>query len=408
MSHLLLRLSRLHVENEMMKEELEEFRSAEKAEPQDEEDVEEEKEEAVDDTLSFITIHRVVDMDEERSSPDRYKHYLDPPHFFKGDTKESTIRGLKETEEDDDYLEKHPNVAFALVHVYYFDDGDAINVLQDNGSKKGVLLKDSAPAESPDGHLRLSSALTKAIQQVLEKHPDRFPGFEGELPATYETPFLLFYFHNADLRELKDSSDLDDDAKSRIELVCQWMEDNCRADWDEGNELIARGKIDKKHIRKLLRPNEIVVWPDYNREGSMQAMKVEPYTDMDEDYSKVRLLWWGFNGAFARSSEHYAREVITRSFEKRPRDKAETADITDLMYFPLRFLKDDTGVRLIARGMKLWECRKKRLVCYYETVDGLDIQVSLVQSGIGQHDQRDGRRARRRRNSPTQLTMMCR
>ncbi|CAM1509859.1 Fc.00g001940.m01.CDS01 [Cosmosporella sp. VM-42] len=373
-NHLFLSLSRLYVENQALKKELEDAKNCQTEVPV------EEKEAAEADpngTPTFETFHAVVH-DDERGGERNF--YRDAPRMFKGDTKTDHIRGTSEVEEDVTYLREHPNVSFALIHEYHSNLMTTSYILRREGYRGGILIKDSSNLEPQSKHITLGPAASAAILTILSKHKDRFPGFsDTSLPAYFDEPYILFYLHNKILMELKEESDLDDLAKRSLEVLCQWMEDNCRADWDEADELMAKGQINGKHYQKLFRPKELILWDNAAGPGLTQTFKVAEYPMMHSNRGYVYMANWTFNGSFCENwiMQSMLLQSNTQSapFQEGPQPDDKVVDITSLNFYPLRFGKEGINPKLVARGLKFWECRRKRLVCYNEPGDENELQA---------------------------------
>lgn len=61
-----------------------------------------------------------------------------------------------------------------------------------------------------------------------------------------------------------------------------------------------------------------------------------------------------------------------------PRKKETEIDITELDVYPARFASSDILQTLKERGKMFWKCRKRRYVCYNDTIeDTMNISVSI-------------------------------
>jgi hypothetical protein len=291
---------------------------------------------------------------------DNYLYYRDVPRMFKDDSRFDHLRGRIEVENMGKYLDKHSATAFAVVHEYScgkFRQSGHAGV----GYKSGKLIEDTPPAEEEDTmHISMGQKVRSAIQTIIKAHPEQFKGFDPKkLPHYFRRPFLFFYIHNKNIAKLCDMCHLDTWARSAVRLLCEWFEDNYRADWDEADELLARGKVNSKHYSKLFRPNEILLRKSNN--GLGDAIKTMEYPWEDKDDYVMDAFEWKFNGLFGKTEIK-----ISLKMEGISDRTGGEMDITSLPIYPLRFAEDDVYERLKARGEKLWKCRTKSLVCYKE------------------------------------------
>jgi hypothetical protein len=155
------------------------------------------------------------------------------------------------------------------------------------------------------------------------------------------------------------------------------MESHWRAEWDESDELLSRGKISRKYANRLFRPNDIVI--EKNDDGTLSASKMFPYP-WEED--EVDVFQWGFNGKFMKllsclNPKGLFRQNKRDGKEKKKDIENEVTDIISLKRYPLRFADKSSSIyqMLCARGENFWKSRKKRLVCYREAdeVDPSDV-----------------------------------
>jgi hypothetical protein len=318
----------------------------------------------------FVTVHLVYCLDSMKD------YYLDPPRMFKGDSKYDHFRGLKGIENITKYLERHQDLAFAVIDTYdcRCHRGSRVPAV---AYKDGKLLQDAPVPERSRQYIALGYPTKQAIQSLLDDHPARLPGFSTKMPTSHFSPFLFFFNHNKILLELADSSDLTQADRENINLLCKWFEDNCRDDWDEANELFSRGKVNAEHHPKLFRPDELLV--ESNKEDSMaQVFKSNayPWDDFYDDW--VTITSWEFNGKFQKGHRQLVVENATKTYDSLSEKDGEV-DITSLAIYPMRFAEKKLYKKLVARGQKFWDCRKKKLVSYMdpsESKEDSDMQVS--------------------------------
>ncbi|WAO90822.1 AAA domain-containing protein [Fusarium falciforme] len=364
---------RLQIENEMLKEELKAIMTAQLASP--EQAICEASESAQGPNLAkFVTFHQVSCHDSGTQTS-----YLDPPRLFRGGTENDHFRGTHEVGHKETYLESHPEVFFAVVR-HYECDGHLIRSILTKEGQPGprgrVLVQDHYPKEPEAKEIMIGPVAQAGLKAIIEAFPHRFPGFDnspGFLKT--ETPFMvdlrfrrlpkpypLFYLYGKTLIESLGEVDLDDLTRESLWLLCQWMEDNFRKEWDEADALFARGKVNRKHFMTLFRPGELLVRQDPN-EGRPLSGAIVPWFPSNTDRAGVIQLRWEFNGILRHTSSVLG---LPPGYGSLYDSDDRLLDITSLECYPLRFASVDIKEKLIARGQRFWACRRRKLVCYDE------------------------------------------
>lgn len=292
-------------------------------------------------------------------------YFRDVPRMFKGDMKSDHLRGLQGIENISKYLEKRKHLAFAVVYQYDCSCAGGPDYHRRVGYKDGKIIDDSPPAECKNKLIVAGEAVKAALKDIVAAHPDRFVGYKSP-PSIFHEPYLYFYYLNTTFIELADSSGLDDFGCKSIKLLCNWFEENCRKDWDEGNEMMARGKITKKHYPKLFQPNELTINPRRDRQGLIWVYKIKEYPWDDERDVKMDACWWVYNGSFQKIDGTVDRTNFYSKDALEVTERDGEVDITSLTHYPIRFAAPSVREKLIARGSKFWSCRKKKLISYTE------------------------------------------
>lgn len=387
MDNLVSTISRLQVENEMLKEELQAVKTAQLASPA--QVIGEETGRSQGSQLTkFVTFHEVIC---RCNFPRRtVTSYLDPPRLFRGDTKNDHFRGTHEVGHREAYLEGHPEVSFVVVRAYQCAGHTILSILNKEGHlgpRGWVLMKDHHVKETDVEKVLAGPAAQAGLKAIIEAFPHRFPGFEAP-PRLFDLrspnlanigfrqldpPFNLFYLYGKRVTESLGEVDVDEMTRESLRLLCQWMEDNFRKQWDKADALFARGKVNRKHFTKLFQPGELVVCHDPN-EGKRLNGTIVPWSPSHMDSgSGINLLSSKFNGVLMNS---YVR--ITAESELGSVTESDTPiDITSLGYYPLRFAQEGIKAKLIARGQRFWACRHRKLVCCSERNEGSIFQVCL-------------------------------
>lgn len=367
-------ISQLQAENEKLKKELAEAKAVmhEESSPSETNA----NHTHLSEELHYESFHVIEFTDFDSHGDVVQSYYRDAPRMFKGDRKRSRPRGTIEVEGIATYLRSHENVPFAVLDVYQLDDDTVEDIFDDVGYTSGMLNKDYLSLEVTSRDIYIGPTAQDAIDSIITKHADRFPGFDTIYPW-HEPPYTLFYLHNKLLMELQSISGLDDLARQHLRMLLKWMEDNVRADWNEADELFAQGKVNLKHYAKLFRPGELIYWPNWDNGGAPRAAKVTEFPHMSKTstlsplpskFGFVKSDVWDFDGEFRRQRVE-VRLFIPRSNKKRGNEHLDDdlIDILDLSTYPLRYAKEGVYMKLVARGSKLWQLRRKSLVCFNES-----------------------------------------
>ncbi|KAH7140821.1 P-loop containing nucleoside triphosphate hydrolase protein [Dactylonectria macrodidyma] len=297
--------------------------------------------------------------------------------MFKGDTRKGIPRGAVEMEGVLTYLQNHTNLGFVVLEVYRFNSYSIGEIFDKVGAAIGTLNKDYRSLETASRAIYVSPIVESAISSIMKACPERFPGFErlsNPNTSRHEQPYTFFYLYHSTLMEFLSGDTLNELEKRHFGFVLEWMENNARADWNEADELFAQGKVNSKHYAKLFRPGELVVWPDYFGKGTTCASVVGDFPHINfpayEDSSYITCYVWDFSGKFSRLLDFISSKVEkclnTDSVHK---SEDEAVNILHLSKYPLRFAEDGLRMKLVARGEKLWQLRRKTLVCIKEQND---------------------------------------
>ncbi|KAI8717713.1 AAA domain-containing protein [Fusarium sp. LHS14.1] len=385
MNDLVSTVSRLQVENETLKQELQDIRTSQQlATPE----ATEEPEEAIlegaisnlrHEPVKYVTLHHVIDSVMGEGEP-LDETYLDPPRLFKGDTARDHFRGTIEVVSDKEYLEDHPEVAFAILKEYEWDEEVFHERLAEEGQYKlhRRVLRQDHPPEEPDGtKITVGSAAQSGIEAILEAFPDQFPGFQhppdfaaSEAPwlmdlrfARFKKPYLLFYLYGKKLLECLEVVEMGDLMRESLQSLCHWMEDNFSEEWREADALFAQGKVNKKHLAMLFRPGELVIRQSSPGNKLLQGGIVPWFPNNTAANGNIPVSYWTFNGSFSSSQLH---AMMPWDLSSGPYFYDKIVDITSLNCYPLRFASGGIKAKFIARGQRFWECRRQKLVCYNE------------------------------------------
>jgi hypothetical protein len=292
--------------------------------------------------------------------------FLDHPHMFKGDTKSDHLRGRRGTESVTKYLESNPHVSGAVIKTYRCSCAGGADYHRIVGYKDGKLVADSPPASHLDRYIVLSDATKNSFSRIIAAHPDTFKGMHPNFSVVIYQPFLPFYIHNKDFVACLDNSKLGDPEKLSVKLICDWLEKECRKDWDEADELIGRKKINAKHYRKLFLPGEVLVEPSKVDPALTRAVKLNEWPWKDRSDANAGNFEWEFNGGFKKRDRALRVDAESARYWEMLESDGEK-DITALPIYPIKFSEDPNQyMKLVARGNKFWRCRKSKLISYID------------------------------------------
>ncbi|KAF2965660.1 hypothetical protein GQX73_g7926 [Xylaria multiplex] len=298
-------------------------------------------------------------------SPKTVNYFRDAPILYKGGSVRDHLRGQIQITNLAKHFEEHTNVAFIVNHVHDCAKSRTTGL----EIRDGRLIADSKPTESVATNIAIRPSLLSAIKTTMNHHPDHFEGFQSTImPDTFIEPFTFFYIHNKTLVKLSESSSLDTCDREAIQLLYSYFENNWRGDWDEADRLFSRGKVSGKHFAKLFRPGEVVLTKSRDGQEIITAQRVanDHKAKLSDGY--VTILEWQFNGQFQEVSDTEYREEIMGQMGNRQVDDNVEKEITSLLVYPLRFSHDAALIedKLVSRGLKFWEYRKRTLVCYMD------------------------------------------
>lgn len=295
----------------------------------------------------------------------RNSYYRDVPRMFQGDLISDHLRGQHGLPKNlVNFLQDNPEIVFGVTKGYSCACVGGPSYHGTVGYKDGKLIENSPPAESKNVKIVLGKRIQNIIKSMIKSHAEKFKGYSAvSLLVWYPEPYRFFFHHNKTLLDIATSSDMSQSDRSCIQMLCNWFETNHRSDWDEARELMSRGKINPKHYTKLFGPDELYVGKTSKDDpDALEIFKSKEYPWTDPNDESMDDYRWGFNGRFRKSLYKFP----LRKFPKPSVSNETEFDITSLFLYPLRFAEPGTKEKLIARGHKFWNCRKRSLVCYRE------------------------------------------
>ncbi|KAI9654671.1 MAG: hypothetical protein M1821_005878 [Bathelium mastoideum] len=265
-------------------------------------------------------------------------------------------------------------MAFVVIKHYdprIFHKGESKQIISDEDACKG-FWKDNLK-EIPSEDLRPvmiseqiklgSTAAEKATSSLELLLPDQlYHWFESNIMYG---PYLPF-FHHRNLIE-GHIADLDPEDQESMKLLVRYVLEQHGSEYEQAEALFTKGLVTEAHLRKLYRPNDILVyvsddqslgylcadWPDI-RTPDMEDLEDWSVSDSISFSTlpfTLQLVCWRFDGLF--------RKVTTSLSVSWPYSSSRILKITDLKIYPLRYAEAGMKEKLQDRGLKFWKCRHR-------------------------------------------------
>lgn len=306
--------------------------------------------------------------------------FLDPPRMFKGDTKDSPLRGKQELTDLEDFLEKRPEISFIVQRDYnckesqdMITDASAFVRIVDMEvySKMPshvrpflLLLTEDTTSATPTSEKihRFSKSFVNAINRVQNLN-----SLGVELLHDWHSnngliaPYLLFYHTKALLEKF--SKEFRGPDGQQVELLLQYLELKVGQEYREADTLFTSGFCTRKHFDKLFWRGQIV---SKEEQGQITAFIVRSCSDANADTIILKCETWTFHGKLERELK-----TLKVSHPTGP----GRVTISSLGVIPLQY--DGTGLkeRLIERGRFFWNCRNGGLVTSVAPRQGFEIKL---------------------------------
>jgi hypothetical protein len=316
-------------------------------------------------------------------------HYLDEPHWEPGDGV-AVLRSNNPIRNFEDYLDQHPDIAFAIIKVY-----DS----RPPSDRSKIERKDGA-YRIPQPTSQVLSLVSKAMVEAIEEFVDRVPHFRELFPKfnprkPLRAPYLFMFHSEPYLQEIL--PDLDPISCRLLIQLEKCIRKSHGFEHDSAKSLAKKGRVSNDLFGYLIRPGDVLV----KRAGP----RTEAYIAMDwaqesRDAEQVRKddfrydEWNARKGASTKGWDARKQEeiqtwygwtvpvwswVFDGNFEMRRRDlelgveasySGEIIPIDQLPIIPLQYAKPDVRDQLEKRGRMFWTLRYKRFVSYRQTTDG--------------------------------------
>lgn len=266
------------------------------------------------------------------------------------------------------YLERHPEIAFAVYKDYQRD-------VQPNAKDDWPEDEEmGAPEPQKESVKFTSDAMVGAIKAFVKEQPDfnkQFPKFDPteEIPAPYRFWYYCRSLYAEALGRLRPEQ------QSLVELFSQWNEINYGQEYRDAESRFADGFVSHKSIKYLIRAGiTIVSYLDDQLHAfestSWPKLVSEPVTSGPESegkkpperryvYTITGWSWCLYDDGF------YAKERVLEIVLSIPENEEEVP-IVSLDVFPLRYASQEVQETLRQRGETYWKCRNQRLVDYHD------------------------------------------
>ncbi|KAM0424533.1 hypothetical protein ACHAPT_010249 [Fusarium lateritium] len=327
----------------------------------------------------YLIIHQVVC---PGSSPAHSRHsaitpYLDVPRLFRGDSKASALRGRSPGRQALLNAKDDPNISFIIYRSYNCVDyhNSVLEDLQKASSAPQsanhlpdvfILASDADSAIPQQEHMEVNSTHLRdamvSVERLEFSDMTLMSGWDRE--SNMLAPYLHFFHVRPLMRKF--CASLHVPQRQHMSLLLEYLHRQFGPEYDEAENLFARGYVTKKHFHKLFGPGEILVTLERGHPTAMIA-KHPPLPGSDP--IKLDCETWVFDGRFSIQTK-----TTTISWPKDDLD-LDKIQIQTLAAFPLRLDRSGLEQRLRRRGEIFWSCRTRRFISYTAPRESLEFQM---------------------------------
>ncbi|KAI1417922.1 AAA family ATPase [Hypoxylon sp. FL1857] len=276
----------------------------------------------------------------------------------------------------DRYLEKHPEIAFAIYKEYKKD-------VQSTTKGDAMVEDEMGPPEPDREYIQFTSdAMIAAVRDFVygqDEFETQFPDFDlkEEIPA----PYLFWYYIRPFYAELLGRVRVDQ--QPLIELLWQWIEVNYGDEYRNADDRLEKGFVSRKLMKYLVRSGDVLVSYLDNHLIAYESLTwttMNPNRDVAEKGGKNPREERDRMGRPAENKYVYSVTAWSWDYDdddfyqrKRDLDIALTVSgpddeipIAGLDVFPLRYADEEVKGILKRRGETYWGCRHQKLIEYDE------------------------------------------
>lgn len=252
------------------------------------------------------------------------------------------LRGKQMILNEASYLQDHGDISFLVIKEH---------ICVPRSSKS---YKRSSPGNSISPRmetLRIKSPILRtALHSVAECPLDEIV-YErrGSKQLEMEAPYYFLYHHRHQLVTLSQN---DPEAAAHIIPLFDYIDKNYGDEYNSGDELIRGGTMNSFHVRKLFKPNQIIL---KSVGGRLKAYVLDSWPTLDS--GKLQITGWCFD----YDGRKLVRIVMTQAVEFAFSDDIA---IDKLEVYPLEYANPNVVSQLKARGERYWALRRRHLVAY--------------------------------------------
>ncbi|KAL4933484.1 ATP-binding protein [Aspergillus undulatus] len=327
-------------------------------------------------TNSFVpfVIHRTVcSAQKDHTNHPEQANYFDAPRLFHGDSRASNLRGEEQIDDTDEYLEDHEDISLVWVKVYNCDDylvsvRDQFEVLRaplhpmDPMLMRhfSILHADGDEATPEHEHITIVDDVIKAaVKEAVGIQCERISTAARTQETSAAVSRLYIHLRQPDIYPLE----TDESAKG-LEDLLKYMKMAFKKEYQDADDVFARGCVTRKHLAKLFWKDEVIV---ASRGGQSRAYLLKGWPYWARDKFVFPCVTWSFDGQFFQEEEEVTLDYAFEAEEEVP--------ISALPVYPLR-VADDVKARLMKRGSAFWRCRNGRFVSYTPAHSTVEISTS--------------------------------
>ncbi|KAI0899361.1 hypothetical protein F4806DRAFT_250896 [Annulohypoxylon nitens] len=297
--------------------------------------------------------------------------YLDKPQWVDGaNEKKEILMGNVPIRDIASYL--HTNTEVCFIVYRDFLDPSTMKKYYNDAISDPKWQSESIDTSSPV----LDTALTKFMNSqlfdtsIVENPKSTVDLSSDVLGAGFlEAPYPAFYHAQG---EMVDSflESLHPSQKQQFKVLLDYILSQYKEEYDVVREMTANGRINRRYLRYLFRPEEVVV---QSKGDIVRGFLCNSWVTKDSHFGEKKTLsgkakevekyamsarHWVFDGAFLC-------KTVTLKWEINADDTSDM-EIDGLDVYPLSYAKQDLVHKLRRRGEMIWKCRTRHLVSYCE------------------------------------------
>ncbi|KAH0841536.1 hypothetical protein FOPE_06674 [Fonsecaea pedrosoi] len=356
-------------------------------------------------TLRPLILHVVECSRTQVEGQDHSSHpisvsYLDEPRLFANDNRSSFLRGIRPLAYLNEYLRIHPEICLVVSKQYSCTEyhaahrGEFAKSAPENIEHATFLHYQpwffTLPHDLGTGtvnaeYLRACGDLADALDKLEDPLKKVTPSWSRESDMVY--PYDYFFHHLQKFQDLA-SKHLSGTLRRAVDILLNYLQNAHGQEFADIRRRLQDGFVSTKSFSKLFLLEEPAVMMV---DGKLNAYMVE---DIDRYRTEIDLTCWSwkFDGQFTKNRTEIH---VSMPDEYMSSEKNREVSVRSLKAWPLRLETDEVRNYLQARGQKVWQCRKQRLVGYEAPqATSFDLQISdprfMIDFGMYEYLHRDG------------------